>query len=57
MEANRKITGRRTYEIYRVGEHIYNERDLEDYMLKEALRRFGDVVPILLKNFPREFVK
>lgn len=35
----------------------YNGRDLEKYMLEEALRRFKEVVPILLKNFPSEFIK
>lgn len=34
-----------------------DKRDLEDYVLREALNRFKDIVPILLKRYPREFVK
>ena len=34
-----------------------DKRDLEDYVLREALNRFKVVVPILLKRYPREFVK
>lgn len=46
-------------------EELYNrietvccdKRDLEEYVLREALNRFKDIVPILLKRYPKEFVK
>ncbi len=30
---------------------------LEDYVLREALNRFKDIVPILLKKYPEQFIK
>lgn len=41
----------------RVETFCCDKRDLEDYVLREALNRFKDIVPILLKRYPKEFVK
>ena len=30
----------------------YDKRQLEDYVLSEALKRFKDIVPILMKKYP-----
>lgn len=35
----------------------YDKRQLEDYVLAEALNRFKDIVPILLKKYPERFLK
>lgn len=35
----------------------YDKRQLEDYILSEAFNRFKDVVPILLKKYPEQFIK
>lgn len=45
-------------ELYRcVGSICCDKRDLEEYIFQEALKRFGNIVPILLKRYPREFIK
>lgn len=35
----------------------YDKRQLENYVLSEALNRFKDIVPILLKKYPGQFLK
>lgn len=35
----------------------YDKRQLEDYVLSEALKRFKDIVPILMKKYPEQFIK
>ena len=40
-----------------VEDMCYDKRQLEDYVLKEALNRFKDIVPILLKRYPGQFIK
>lgn len=35
----------------------YDPRDLEKFVLKECLDRFGKIVPILLKEYPDQFIK
>ena len=35
----------------------YDKRQLEDYVMSEALKRFKDIVPILLRRYPGKFIK
>lgn len=45
-------------ELYnRVETVCSDKKQLEDYVLREAFNRFKDIVSILVKRHPKEFVK
>lgn len=44
--------------FYEEIEHMQpDKRQAEDYLLSEAFERFKDIVPILLRRYPHEFIR